>query len=67
MDETDLGGEGDLPQSGGFPGYDQADAEPDDLTLSMFGDPVEEPAKSAAATGQSAVPRSGAQISATTV
>ena len=45
MDETDLGGEGDLPQSGGFPGYDQADAEPDDLTLSMFGDPVEVPAK----------------------
>jgi len=54
MDETDLGGEGDLPQSGGFPGYDQADAEPDDLTLSMFGDPVEVPAK--AATGQGSQP-----------
>ncbi len=51
MDETDLGGEGDLPQSGGFPGYDQADPEPDDLTLSMFGDPVEVPAKVAAGPG----------------
>ncbi|MEY3232828.1 DNA polymerase III subunit gamma/tau [Aquidulcibacter sp.] len=46
MDETDLGGEGDhLPKSGGFPGYDQADAEPDDLTLSMFGEPAQVPAK----------------------
>jgi DNA polymerase III subunit gamma/tau len=41
MDETDLGGEGDLPQSGGFPGYDQADQQPDDLTLSMFGEPAD--------------------------
>lgn len=54
MDETDLGGEGDLPQSGGFPGYDQADAEPDDLTLSMFGEPEEVPAK--AADGQGSQP-----------
>jgi DNA polymerase-3 subunit gamma/tau len=51
MDETDLGGEGDLPQSGGFPGYDQADAEPDDLTLSMFGEPAELPAKVVAGQG----------------
>ncbi|OYU52999.1 MAG: DNA polymerase III subunit gamma/tau [Alphaproteobacteria bacterium PA1] len=54
MDETDLGGEGDLPQSGGFSGYDQADAEPDDLTLSMFGEPAEVPQKTAA--GQGAQP-----------
>ncbi len=54
MDETDLGGEGDLPQSGGFPGYDQADTATDDLTLSMFGDPVEVPAKIAA--GQDSQP-----------
>ena len=40
MHETDLGGEGDLPQSGGFTGYDQAAEEPDDLTLSMFGEPA---------------------------
>lgn len=43
MDEIDLGGEGDLLQSGGFTGNDQADAEPDDLTLSMFGEPTEAP------------------------
>jgi DNA polymerase-3 subunit gamma/tau len=43
MDEIDLGGEGDLPQSGGFTGNDQADSEPDDLTLSMFGEPTEVP------------------------
>lgn len=41
MHETDLGGAGDLPQSGGFTGYDQAAEEPDDLTLSMFGEPAE--------------------------
>ena len=40
MHETDLGGAGDLPQSGGFTGYDQAAEEPDDLTLSMFGEPA---------------------------
>jgi DNA polymerase-3 subunit gamma/tau len=51
MDETDLGGEGDLLQSGGFLGYDKADAGPDDLTLSMFGDPVEVQAKSDAGQG----------------
>ncbi|MFY7759962.1 DNA polymerase III subunit gamma/tau [Aquidulcibacter sp.] len=51
MDETDLGGEGDLPQSGGFSGYDQADAEPDDLTLSMFGEPAEVPQKTAVEQG----------------
>jgi DNA polymerase III subunit gamma/tau len=51
MDETDLGGKGDLPQSGGFPGYDQADAESDDLTLSMFGEPAELPAKVVAGQG----------------
>jgi DNA polymerase-3 subunit gamma/tau len=38
MDETDLGGEGDLPQSGTTTGYDQVGAEPDSLTLSMFGE-----------------------------
>ena len=55
MDETDLGGEGDhLPKSGGFPGYDQADAEPDDLTLSMFGEPAQVPAK--VVSGQSSQP-----------
>lgn len=41
MDETDLGGAGDLPQSGSFSAHDQDDHQTDDLTMSMFGEPIE--------------------------
>lgn len=43
MDETDLGGEGDLPQSGSLIDHDQSVHERDDLTMSMFGEPAEAP------------------------